>query len=87
MSDTFSDYPVTPTSPPVDGFSITPSDGSSLSVTTRGIYVGVAGNLKVVTAGGTTLTFVGLGAGMVHPLRVTKVFATDTTADSIIGLV
>ena len=87
MSDSFSDYPVTPTSPPVDGFSITPSDGSSLSVTTRGIYVGVAGDLKVVTAGGTTLTFVGLAAGVIHPLRVTKVFATGTSATDIIGLV
>lgn len=56
-------------------------------MTTRGIYVGVSGDLKVVTAGGTTLTFVGLAAGMTHPLRVSKVFATGTTATDIIGLV
>lgn len=87
MSDTFSDFPTTPTSPPVDGFVITPSDGDDLAVYTRGIYVGAAGDIKVTTIGGTTLTYKNLAAGVIHPLRVVKVFATGTSATDIIGLV
>jgi hypothetical protein len=87
LSDTFSDFPVTPSSPPDDGFSITPSDDTDLTIATRGIYVGVSGDLKVITLKGTTLTFVGLAAGIIHPLRVKRVVSTGTSATDIIGVV
>lgn len=66
--------------------SITPNDGADLATPTRGLYVGASGDVRVTMVGGQTLTFVGLAAGVVHPLRVKRVFATSTTASSIIGV-
>lgn len=66
---------------------ITPSDDNDLSEPTRGIYVGASGDVKVDLFGGSTaVTFTALAAGVVHPLRVTKVYSTDTTATGIVGL-
>lgn len=68
-------------------FSITPADGADITYTTRGLYVGVSGNVKVDLDGGSTaVTLVGLAAGVVHPLRVTRVYSTDTTATDIVGM-
>ena len=63
---------------------ITPSV-DDLEKPTRGIYVGVSGDLSVVMIDGSEVTFVGIAAGVIHPLRVINV-GTDTTAESIIGL-
>lgn len=73
-------------SPAVNAFAITPADGADLATVTRGIYAGGAGDLKVVTLGGDTVTFVGLAAGVIHPIRAARVFATGTTATSIVGV-
>ncbi len=72
--------------PGEDGFAITPNDGADLTRVPRSIYVGGAGNIALVTAKGTTLTFVGLGAGQVLPMRANRVLATGTTATNLIGL-
>jgi len=69
-----------------NAFDITPSNTENLTYTTRGIYVGTSGNLKVDTADGDTVTFVSLSAGVIHPMRVRRVYATGTTAGSIIGV-
>jgi hypothetical protein len=60
---------------------ITPSDSTVIPVT-RGVYVGVTGDVAVRMADGTLFTFVGAGAGE-HPWQVTKVLATGTTATSL----
>ena len=65
---------------------VTPSDGADLSNTTRAIFVGGAGNLKVTTKGGQTVTLSGVAAGSVLPIRVERIFATDTTATNIAAL-
>jgi len=65
---------------------ITPSDANDLAAITRGIYVGTGGDLAVHDTEGTAVTFVGLAAGMVHPLRVRRVLNTGTTADDIVGI-
>tara|TARA_R100001443_G_scaffold113767_1_gene128937 strand:+ start:482 stop:967 length:486 start_codon:yes stop_codon:yes gene_type:complete len=49
------------------------------------LYVGVSGNLKVTTIGGSTITFTAMPVGFV-PVQVKKVWATDTTAKDIIAL-
>ncbi len=74
------------TTPAYGGFAVTPSDSADLAALTRGLYVGVSGNVKVDMEDGTTLTFVGLAAGMIHPLRVKRVYSTLTTATSIVGV-
>jgi len=50
------------------------------------LYVGVAGDVKVTTAGGDVVIFTGLLAGMFVPVQVLKVWATDTTATDIVAL-
>lgn len=66
---------------------ITPSDVTIFQQPTRGIYIGGAGNITVDMAdGGSSVLFVGLMAGVVYPFQVTRVYATGTTATSIVGL-
>jgi len=72
--------------PAADATSITPDDGTVLTATTKGLYVGVGGDLAVRMKDGTTLTFIGVGSGAILPLRVDIVLATGTTATDIIAL-
>jgi len=72
---------------PIEGaFDITPDDDVDLERQTRGIYVGTSGDLTVTTVSGTTVTFVALSAGQIHPIRVLRVFATGTDAEDIVGV-
>jgi hypothetical protein len=50
------------------------------------LYVGVGGNLRVLTAGGDDVVFYNLNDGVFLPVNVIRVFAEDTTADSIVAL-
>lgn len=61
---------------------VTPSDASDLSFMTRGVHVGTAGDLKVTTAGGQTVVITGATAGW-HPIRVSRIWSTGTTASGI----
>jgi len=67
-------------------FAIAASNDDDLAVVTRGLYLGTAGDVKLTTAGGDTVTFKGLAAGIIHPIRATRVFATGTTAADILGV-
>lgn len=72
---------------PANGaFAITPSNTNDLARVTRGIYVGGTGNLKVDMDDGTTVTFTSIAAGVIHPIKAQRVYATGTTATSIIGV-
>lgn len=64
---------------------VTPSDTVDLAHVSRVIYIGAAGTLAVTTEGGETLTIASgmLNAGMPHKLRISRVFATGTTATGI----
>jgi hypothetical protein len=72
--------------PALHAFAVTPADGSDLANATRGVYVGAAGSLKVDMVGSGTVTFANLAAGVIHPLRVVRIYATGTTATGIIGV-
>ncbi|GIT93273.1 hypothetical protein JANAI61_37310 [Jannaschia sp. AI_61] len=82
--DTFRGQATSLESPITNAQAVTPSDGADLSHATRALYVGQGGDLRVDMVGGATVTFVGLTAGW-HPIRVTRVHATSTTADHIVG--
>ena len=43
------------------------------------LYIGGAGNIKVLTSGNDIVTFTALLAGTYFPVQVKKIFATDTT--------
>lgn len=63
---------------------VTPSDTTVLP-TTRGLYVGTAGNISVVTNEGSTVTITGALGGVIYPFQVTKVRSTSTTASNILA--
>ena len=50
------------------------------------IYVGVAGNVQVLTAQNEQVVFVGLSAGAVIPVQVVRVFSSLTTATSLVAI-
>jgi len=80
-------YPDYSSSSPAQGaFNITPSDSANVTHTTRGIFVGGAGNLSVVMASGESAFFTGVLAGTIYPICVTKVLSSGTTATSLVGL-
>ena len=62
---------------------VTPNDSADLTYTTRAIYVGGTGNIKLTTAGGETLILTAVQVGTLLPIRVTRVWATDTTATNM----
>lgn len=74
------------TFPANDAAAVTPNDTTQLSFVTRGLYVGGAGNVAVLMASGQTVTFVGVPAGTVLPIRIARVNSTSTTATSIVAL-
>jgi hypothetical protein len=72
--------------PAVSAAAITPSDTADLPTPTRGIYVGVGGNLTVNMLEDDNVVFVGLLPGVIHPIACSRIFATGTTAASIVGI-
>lgn len=74
------------TEPAYEAEAITPSDTAVLANDSRGVYVGGAGNIKVTTVGGSTVTFSGVAAGSLLPIRVNRVYSTGTTATLILTI-
>lgn len=70
----------------ISGKAITPSD--TVDITggiLRGFYVGVSGDVAVIMADGSTVTWPALAAGVPHPIQVKRILATGTTATGIVG--
>lgn len=68
----------------VDIPSVSTQDGSGNNGCV--LYVGGDGDVRVTTAGGDTVTFVGLTAGSFVPVQVLRVWVTGTTATDILAL-
>lgn len=62
---------------------ITPTDGATIAET-RGLHVGVSGNVAVRMVSGASVTFVGVQG--VLPVQVDQVSSTGTTATNIVAL-
>lgn len=72
---------------PASGFAaITPHDSTDLTYVTRAVYVGGAGNLVAVDEQNNPVTFTGVTAGSILPIRVRRVNSTSTTATSLVAL-
>lgn len=71
--------------PGIDAAAVTKSDATVLNET-RGIYVGGAGDVAVRMISGNSVTFVGVQAGTLLPIRVDKVLSTGTNATSIVAI-
>lgn len=65
---------------------VTPHDTNALANFARALYVGGTGDVKLTTPGGSTVTFAGVPAGTILPVRAKVVFSTGTTATSIIAI-
>lgn len=65
---------------------VTPSD-STVFDPTFGVYVGGAGNVAAdLKDEGKNVVFTAVPAGTFLPLQVTRIYATGTTATSIVAL-
>lgn len=73
----------------IDLVSITPNDSTDLSNVVRDIRVGaVGGDVVVVTAAGTTITFPSTMPGeRLGPFAVSRVKATGTAATGLVGYI
>lgn len=86
MADDFETHQAGLTSPAGAATTISPSDAAPLAHTTRAVYVGGSGNLRLTLASGDTVTLSNVQGGMTYPLRATYVLATGTTATGLVGL-
>lgn len=84
--------------PPRRSFALTPSDtldvtnasGANMPVYARSVYVGVSGDVSVVTAGdqsaaGVPVVYKAHPVGYM-PVQVRRVMATGTTATNLVGM-
>ncbi len=72
------------------GVVVTPSDSTDITGsnanTPATLFVGVGGNIDVVTLGGSTLLLKNIADGSFLPIQVTRVKATNTTATDIVAI-
>lgn len=68
---------------PGDAATVTTSDSVNFD-TPSVVFVGGGGTVRVLTAQGTDVTFVGVLAGSILPVQVLRVFASTTTATSMV---
>lgn len=64
---------------------VTPSDTALLPTSSKRLWVGGAGNVKLTTTGGSTVTYTAVPAGTYLRVRVQQVFATGTTATNMVA--
>ncbi len=64
---------------------ITPAD-SDLDQPVAALYIGGDGNVRVTTSHGQDVTFTGMLVGTFLPVKVKRVWSTNTTATNLIGL-
>jgi hypothetical protein len=86
MMDSFKKHSRSLTSPPENAIEVVGEDSADLAYATRALYIGGGGDLRVRMLGGGTVTLANVPSGTLIPLRVTRIFATGTTATEILGL-
>jgi hypothetical protein len=85
MADAFADFTSGLESPALRVFEVTPSDTTDLDEVSRALNVASTGTVRVTTVHGTTAT-IHIAAGIAFPIRVSRVWSTDTTATNIVAL-
>ena len=73
------------TQPATGAFEVTPNDSDVLAQTTRALWVGATGTVRVRTLLGQVVSLVGVPTGTLLPVRCDRVYSTGTTASSIVG--
>lgn len=83
--DTFETHATSVTAPATYIEIVTPSDTTDLVRVTRALNVATSGTVALVTADGQTVD-VFVAAGVIFPIRATRILATGTTATGVRGL-
>jgi hypothetical protein len=86
MPDPFDGHAQSLESPATILVPVTPDDATDLPMPSRALNVAQEGMVRVTTTGGSTATLY-IGAGSGFPVRVTRVWATGTTATGITALI
>lgn len=87
MADQFESHQTGLSSPAADAAAIAPDDGNDLpGGACRGIYVGVGGDIALVTTRGSAVTFAAVPSGSVLPVRAARVKSAGTSASSLVAL-
>lgn len=73
-------------SPASHAFAITPSNSTNFTVPARAFYVGVGGDVAIVTIHDEVVTLSNVVAGSIVPVRVKRINSTNTTASLLVGL-
>ena len=85
--DTFGDFTPGLSSSICGGFDIVPNDVVDLPNVTRALVLESGGDVSVVLKNGDAITLPGLTAGVIYPVRVSRVLVTGTTAAGLKGLI
>lgn len=85
MADIFENRTAGLDSPGSNAAVVTPNDSTDLTTSTRALYVGGTGAIKVDMVGGETVTFEASAVGFM-PIRVKRVYSTGTTATNILAI-
>jgi len=83
MTDTFKNHLVGLRDPIAKAEDVTPSDTDDLTLVSRAVYVGTPGTLRVTMRDGGDVTL-NAGQGW-HPIRVSRIWSTGTTATDIVA--
>jgi hypothetical protein len=75
-----------PTFPQYPGGAVVQATSDTALFSPSILYVGVTGNVRVLTSQGDDTTFTGVPSGSVIPVQVIKLFATNTTASSFVRI-
>ena len=84
MTDYFEGFGKGLDSPATGLFNVTASDSVDLAIVPRALIIGVAGDVKMTGLDGVTDVYP-LPVGII-PCRVSRIWATSTTASDIVGL-
>ena len=69
-------------------FAVTPHDTTLFTNPTRGLWVGVGGDIVILAAGdegGSSVLLKNVASGTMLPIQAIRVDSTNTTASSIVG--
>ena len=85
--DIFGDFTPSFSSSICGGFGIVPDDVVDLPNATRALVLASGGDVSVILRNGDAITLPDLTAGVVYPVRVSRVLFTWTTATGLKGLI
>lgn len=85
MSDSFKNFTPGLESPAIGAQEVTPDDASDLPTVSRALNAGNAGSVRVTMLDDSIATLA-IGAGVLFPVRVKRVWSSGTTATSIVAL-